>query len=205
VSPPASTPLADEVYARLEPVARQDADLGYPLLVYLVALSQMWRQVEAIVRSTDGKPAWSQALDVDRCPDFLLPWLAQFVGVVVTPNIGEAAQREQIRNVGGFKRGSPASLVAAIASTLTGTQFVSLIERNGGDAYAMLATLRTAETPDLAHTTAVAALAKAAGLSLTIIASAWRTYAMWEVDWPGTYTDVENAFATYADAEAVPL
>lgn len=164
---PATTPNADEVYAKLAPVAITDADLGYPLLHFIVALSRMFVKVEELARSSDPDlPAWSQALDVDRVPDYGLAFLGQFVGVRLIAGDTAAASRLRIKSTDGFKRGTPAALISAVQATLTGTKRVRLTERTSS-AYTELVVTDPAETPNPTATGIAAQAAKAAGLVLT--------------------------------------
>jgi hypothetical protein len=60
---------------------------------------------------------------------------------------------------------------AAVAATLTGSQSVSVLERVGGDPYALTVVVRTSETPDSAATLAAAMTQKPIGLILTLVVS----------------------------------
>lgn len=203
---PASTPFADEVYEKLEPVARGDDQRGYPLLVFMVCLSQLWGKPEEVLRSTGGYPAGSQALDIDRCPAWLLPWLGQFVGVRVRTGLTEPESRAQVADEQGFRRGRTSTLVAAIQATLdpASSRYVFVEERLGGDAARIRVTVRPSQVLDASATAAAAEAAKLGGLLLTLLVVASMTYGEWETAWAGqTYANVESAFATYADAEAL--
>jgi hypothetical protein len=128
------TALGEAIYARLGPVAVQDEALGWPLLTLVQALAEMARQVEELVRPADiARHAWDPLLDVDLSPDWNLPYLGQFVGVRVTPGATPAQARAQIKAEGGFQRGTPAAMVAAVRATLVGTQYVFLKERDGDE------------------------------------------------------------------------
>ncbi len=73
-------------------------------------------------------PGWSQAIDIDRCPQYALPWLGQFIGTELAQNNGLTYQQtiSKIQNRSGFQRATPASIVAelvnVINSQLTMTQ-----------------------------------------------------------------------------------
>lgn len=155
--------MATEVYADLEPVARGDDQRGYPLRALVGAIGQCFDQVERLVRAQPGKDAWAQALDPTACPDFLLPWLGQLVGVQVPPHVAPVMQRTQVIAEAGFQRGRPSALISAVQATLTGTRTVRLTER-AGDAWTMAVATDPAETPNQALTNLAIAQAKAAGL-----------------------------------------
>lgn len=174
---PDTTPWADAVYARLAPVATQDEALDWPLLKYIVGISQMFAKVEAIVRAT-GRVPYSPLLDVATCPVFALPFLAQFAGVALRPvSVGESLDtwavyaRDAILRRAGRNRGRPDAIVSAIQQTLTGTKTVRFVERVGGDAYALTIITRPSETPDSAATLAAALTQKPAGIVLTMVQS----------------------------------
>lgn len=173
---PDSNAFADAVYARLEPVATEDERLGWPLLTYIIGLSQMFAKVEAIVRSPDGRVPYSPMLDVTICPPFALPFLAQFAGVKLRPlKVGETLEqwavyaRDAIVRRNGRNRGRPDAMIAAVQETLTGTKDVRLLEQAGGDAYALTVITRPGETPDVAAATAAALTQKPAGIVLTMV------------------------------------
>lgn len=198
---PATTDLGEAVYARLGPVAAQDESLGWPLLTFVQALCEMGRQVEELVRG--GEQAYDPLLDVDLSPDWNLPYIGQFVGVRVTPGASPAQARAQIRGVGGFQRGTPAAMIAAVRATLTGTQYVGLVERDGDQDH-ITVTTRSAETPNPAATLAAALSQKAAGLILAVVNTATIIYSEAETRWGALpAANVEALFATGNAAEAV--
>lgn len=174
---PATTPFAEAVYARLAPVATQDQALDWPLLKYIVGLSQMFANVESIVRAP-GRAPYSTLLDVTTCPVFALPFLAQLAGVRLRPvSVGETLDawavyaRDAILRRNGRNRGRPDAIVSAVQQTLTGSRTVRLIERVGGDAYALTIITRPAETPSSSATLAAALTQKPAGIVLTMTQS----------------------------------
>jgi hypothetical protein len=194
---PATTPLGEAVYARLGPVAVQDETLGWPLLTLVQGLAEMARQVEDLVRPADiARHTWDPLLDVDLSPDWNLPYLGQFVGVRVTPGATPVQARAQIKAEGGFQRGTPAAMVAAVRATLVGSQYVFLRERDGDEDHITVVT-RTADTPAPAVTLAAAVSQKAAGLILAHIVTSVRTYVENTTLAP-TYAARSATYANYA-------
>lgn len=166
---PAATTFADQLYAELEPIGSED------LRTLCRAVGVGWQDLHEIVRDTDAGPGWSTLLDVDRAPAWALAWLAQMVGVRVTRGASETVQRAEVRTAAGAARGTPASLVAAVQATLTGTRRVILRERYGSPYRVRVETI-SAETPDPVAAEAAARAQKPAGLVLefaTITGQTW--------------------------------
>lgn len=189
--PPGLASFAANLYAGMEPVAWLDASVGWALAYYCGALGGMFQDVEDLARDTPEGPGWSAVLDLDRCPDDWLPWLAQFVGVTIAPGSTPAQMRAAIDALLGFQRGTPAAIRASTAATLTGSKVVVLQERFGGDAYALAVYTLTAQTPDQAASRAAILAQKPGGIVLT--------YAVGNAD---TYQAINTAYATYAAVKA---
>lgn len=229
MSKPATTPFTDDAYGRLEPVAAKDEALAWPLLQFLLANGAMFAQVERLVRARDGAEAWSQALDVDRTPAEFVQWLGQMVGVRVTPNLAEAAQRQQVHDLNSLKRATPDSLRKAVAATLTGAKFVKIEERKGANVaiplpwdnvvttwdatggtwdaapgsstqvYSITVTVKATECPDAATTQAAGEAAKLSGLLLTLVIDGEYAWDQETGTWDGAGT------TTWDQAATVPI
>jgi hypothetical protein len=203
--PPELTPdsFASRLYGMLAPIAQADPDFGWSLLIYLNALGQMFQLLEDIERDTPDGPGWSALLDLDRCPDYALPWLAQFVGVRIPGGLTEQEQRDWIASTDGFRRGSVQAMIGACKATLSGTQTVLFRERSGGPttapayAYYLSVFTYTSETPNPTATQAALLAQKPAGLVLVYAAVAAGTYAAVKGSY-ATYAAVKAAFATYS-------
>jgi hypothetical protein len=110
---------------------------------------------ELVSEGEDGEAGWSLAFDVDDCPASMLPYLAQFVGVVITPEMSEAQIREEIRKPTGWERGQEPSIDIGVRRTLTGTQWVSIRPNKPETGKTYVATLNT-ETPSPTRTERIA-------------------------------------------------
>lgn len=76
--------------------------------------------------------------------------------------------RDAIRRQGGKNRGTPDAMRSAIEDTLLGTTpYVNILERVGGNAYALTVVTRPSETPDPDATYAAALAQKPLGMALT--------------------------------------
>lgn len=205
--------VGKRLYDALGPLAWKDAELGYPLGHYCNAIGTMLSPLDDLVRETDTHPGWAKALDVDEAPPFVLPWLAQFVGVKLEPFISSASddeytawvarQRERIKTHEAFDRGTVGHLIRGAQEWLTGTKTVYLYERDTNAWHMTIATL-TSETPN--PTGMLADLNKehkAAGLKLShTMVTGW-TYA--EIDAAySTYTAIDTDFATYTRLQEGP-
>lgn len=163
--------VGEALYERLAPLGYDDEAQDWALLILCGALGVMGQSLRDLVADSEAGPGWSSLLDVDRCPAPFLPFLAQFVGVRLPVGVAEAEARERIRTPAGFRRGTPAAIVAAAQRTLIGAKTVSLFERDGG-AYRLTVVTRTSETPDTAATERAIRGEKPAGILLTYVVSA---------------------------------
>jgi hypothetical protein len=159
----------------------------------------MAQEIDDLVADSDAGPGWSPIMDVDRAPVKALPWLGQWVGVTVDTSRSEDAQRAQIRDEAGFRRGTPAAIVAATRSTLvpvvSDPPTVLMTERDTG-AYRLKIRTYDVETPDPAATLAAILTQKPAGIVLDYdTISTWT----WEVlrDSFATWQDVNDYYADW--------
>lgn len=76
-----------------------------------------------------GAPGWSQSLDINRCPDYALPWLAQFVGSSIPADNTLNRQKitQEIKQRAGFNRATVPAIVAELVA-ITNAQIPSSIE-----------------------------------------------------------------------------
>ena len=165
---------------------------------FIGALGEMFEQIDEIAHpslDTDGNMSdrWSKLLDIDRIPDEGIVWFSQFTGVQINANLDTNDQRQQIRDRVGWKRGTMASIAAAVQAVLTGTQTVQFVERDTSAYHFNVATYST-ETPSSAAVTAAITAAKPAGLQFTysLIAGS-----------PGTTDTYENLFLDYGSYATV--
>lgn len=191
-------PLAEEIYARIAPLAADDQRYGWALLTLCIALGLMRQPAATLVRDTaDGDPGWSIILDIDRCPTYALPWLAQCVGARIPAGTDDSTARQMIRAEQSFARGRPATIVATIQRTLTGTRTVFLTERADGDAYKLrIRTFDTETTSPTATQALIVAAQKPGGIVLdygTVAAGTYGHLATAEA----SYTQVAVDYLTY--------
>lgn len=148
---PEASPAALEIYSALEPAftaGDEERDwLTLRICMALVAgrIDLLW---EYLVDDENDLPAWAILLDPARCPEAALPWLAQFGGAVLTPEMDEAARRAAIQTPEAFSRGRLASLEAVAKRRLTGTKTVLVEERYTADPWRLRVTTLEEETPD---------------------------------------------------------
>ena len=128
--------FVDSIYNTI-PQFVQDNDaqmspINYPIYKFLWGMGTIVEtQINSLVQSATGKfgtfdkayidaPGWSQALDIDRCPEFALPWLAQFVGVASDSfdELTLAQKKDKIINRSGFKRGTHDVLISALVTEI---------------------------------------------------------------------------------------
>jgi hypothetical protein len=159
--------VAARLYSALAPLAQSDPESGWALLILCNAVGGMFQLLDDYASDSPDGPGWSELMDVNRCPPEALAWLGQLAGVRLLPGSSDADQRTRIKSTAGFRRGTPAAIIAAAQRTLTGTKTVGITERSGGDPYALAVTTFTPETPDTLATYNALLGAKPAGLTLT--------------------------------------
>jgi hypothetical protein len=174
---------------------------------FIGAASQAFAQMDALAHGDETKPPWSILMDIDNIPDEGLQWFGQFVGTVVNPNLTYNEQRQQIRDRAGWQRGTPNAIINAVRALLTGTQTVSLIERDTSAYHFNVATYGD-ETPDQNLVLLAIQHNKPAGLQFTysIIGgspSTAQTYENLFIDEP-TYAGVYADDQTYEDVYLNP-
>jgi hypothetical protein len=200
--PPGLAPesFAATLYTDLAPLARQDADYGWALLILCNAVGQMFQLLDDVERDSAEGPGWSPLLDLDRCPDEALPWLAQFAGVRLLPDSTPSEQRARIEATDGWKRGTPAALVGAAQATLTGSRQVILRERDTDPYHLTIRTL-TGQTPSATSTLNAILAQKPGGLTLDFAAVAGQDYAGLKTK-KANYAAVKSGYVDYAAVRA---
>lgn len=189
------------LYDALAPLATLDGQAEWHLAHYCGAIGVMFQSVADVARDTPDGPGWSAVLDLDRCPDAWLPWLAQFVGVDLLPGTSPADMRERIAGTGGFHRGTPEAIRVAAQATLTGTRTVYFRERYSGGAdppYTLQVVTLTTETPSPSATLAAILAQKPGGIVLDFhTVAGWDYTALKATAY--TYATLKTKFYTYND------
>jgi hypothetical protein len=169
-------PFGQALYQQVIPMHGPDPDgLAED---YIGAITLANEEIDGYVRDTDAGPGWSVILDVNDTPAKGLRWLGQLVGVALRQQRnGETAAayaayaRDVIRRQGGRQRGTNDAQRSAVQDTLTGTKYANLLERVGGDPYAITMVVRASECPNSAATLAAWLRQKPAGLVPTLVLS----------------------------------
>jgi tail protein P2 I len=203
VAAPTVGRAAADLYERLGPFAKLDTDPDWVLLRFCdVLTSGSFEQIYGYVRTgEDGTPGWAAIFDPDLCPPEALPYLAQFVGVAITPDMSVAEQRQAILLPAQWQRGTLAAMLQSIVRELTGSKTVLLDERYSGDAYKLRVRTFASETPDPARTLAAILLQKPAGITLlyeAITGQDWDDLEADHADWNAVMAD----YATWTDVVA---
>jgi len=168
-----------------------DAENEFALRVFCEGWCAPLQRLHDLQRERPDAAAWEALFDPDRCPAESLPYLAQFVGVGVTPEMTEAQIREEIRQPTGWRRGQTPSIETATRRTLSSTEATVIVRPRTPELGRHYIRTLLAETPEPVHTAVVVREETPA----------------WEViDYEAiagvTYDDARAAWATYADAEA---
>src|SRR5205085_387489 len=66
-----------------------DDTRGWPARLLVSAVARALGPLADLVRDTDERIGWADALNPDKIPAFALPWLAQFAGVTLTAGLTE--------------------------------------------------------------------------------------------------------------------
>jgi hypothetical protein len=185
------------------PQLYRDADDG-TLLNYIRLLADQAGEVETLVERISYTPPdergdpldTSDLVDPATADSIWLPWLAQLVGVVITPGTDAAGQRDAIANaVNGFRAGTKGAIAAAARTAVTGSQYVAVYDHSissigDGGAWDVLVVTKSSETPDSAAVlqAVLDQRAKPAGVQLH--------HGVYTASW----TAVESAYATWTDA-----
>lgn len=162
------TAFAAEVFDELAPMAVEDEANGGVLAALCDAIGGMFGQVEEAVRASSGQDAGSQTFDIDRTPDFLVPFVGQSAGVRVTAGLTVAQQREEVREGKSWRRGRLDQITGAVARTLTGSAKVRYVSVSP---WQLEVFTELGETPSLAATEAAGRGAKPYGIVMSFALS----------------------------------
>jgi hypothetical protein len=143
---PELEPEAAYLYQQLAPMVENDEDTGWVTAHLCAVLMKPVELVSQLAAADGDEPGWRNAVDLDQCPAQLLPWLGQFNGTPLDGTGSEAEMRRKIREARGSHRGTTRAILSDLKATLTGTQHVTLLERNGSPFENVFLTL-TSETP----------------------------------------------------------
>lgn len=205
--------IGDEAcYVDFAPIRDMHGDPDDALCVYLHGIALMYKQVDDI--SQDGpndEPGWSQIFDLTRAKTEWLPWTGQLVGYPVPSQPSDqsledydANQRERIITRSAYRRGEIAMLFDIIEEQLNPPKRVIIVERDGGDPYAITVyVINDDVNTSQAEVRSAALSQKVAGLLMDIqfFSSSDKTYQVLRAV-TNTYQGVLNSYPTYQDVIA---
>ena len=197
---PEVSALAEVFYEAMGFHRDRDEENDWALLKFCAAWVSPLDPVYELVRERDDAAPWGILLDPDRCPAECLSYLAQWVGVLLTPEMTEADRRTAIREPTGWARGREPAVRIAALPTLTGTRRIIIRSRTPEVGIHYIRTLAS-ETPDPERTRAALRDALPAWEVLNYEALAGVTWADvaagWE-DWAAVAAEFES-WADLAD------
>lgn len=85
--------------------------------------------IDDIIRDTPYNPGYSILLDINRCPTYALPWLAQFVGVRFPQAQPDPIMRKAIQSESAFQRGTLGAIESAGNALMIAPSVITVHER----------------------------------------------------------------------------
>jgi hypothetical protein len=193
--------FADRLYNELAPFAKldlPDAQGRKHLWVWCDAVGVMWETVEQLTNlRPDGLSGYADLVDVNRIKAEWLGYLGMFVGVVLRAGLSDDDQRAWVLARRNSKRGRPATMKEDIQETLTGTQFVQIVERVGTP-WHFTVVVKPSQCPDPVKTRRQVLNHKPGPDTFDLDLIEWVTYRYVR----DTYHDAQelmNTYATYRD------
>lgn len=175
-----------------------DPETGYQLRALVEVLCTPYQPVYELLRSL-----YALLYDPDEIPAAWLPYTAQHVGVISTPEMDEEHLRAEIKQPTGWRRGELDSIKLAVQKTLTGTKRVIVRSRTPEVGHHYVRTLAS-ETPEPTRTARVVRENVPAWEMLDYEAISgvdWEDVAASYKDW----STVKSMFTSWADlADTLP-
>lgn len=172
-----------------------DPETGYQLRRLCEVALGPYQDIYDLLRERDDMPApFALFLDPDKCPAKWLPYLAQYVGVVPTPEMSEAQLRAEIKEPTGWRRGQPEALRVATRRTLrsvAGEELMVIIRPRTPEVGHHYVRTLLSQTPEPQRTERV----------VRANLPAWEMLDYGAIEGV-TYADIRAAFETYADLKA---
>lgn len=148
---PDYTTLGRRLAERAEPLQPPeiDAQHNYAFGNLAEAMMRMYQDLASIVDpDIEDLSPWQVLFDVDLCPYWALPWLAQCVGVRLPVGLEDAEARQAIKELSFEKVGTPTYVENMIKLYLDDPKTVYFRERDTGDAYRLEIVTVNDQTPD---------------------------------------------------------
>jgi hypothetical protein len=207
MSTPDLTPWGERLRERTAELAPDDAAYGYAHAHLAQALAKALERAGEIYDPDDGTLPGSPLVDVDRCPDWALPWLAQLIGVALPPDTSPDNARYLIRDVAGWRRGTPGAIQAAIDPLLTGGKTVFFRERVStavDPPYTLEIVTRNEETPNPGAVLSAILAQKPAGILLDYhLITGWDYQGLKDTG-PDPYSALAASYPTYQHLKVGP-
>lgn len=178
--------VAEQIKESLGPFI--EVDESGDLSGFVDAITEPIEPVYGIVGEEAQTYGWSVVLNPDTCPESALDWLAQFEGVIVTPDMSIAQKRGAIKAREGAARGRLATIISRVTRTLTISKRVIVFERYDDQPYVLRIRTLASETPNESLTEAAILSQKPAGIVLD-----------YETVVDGSYAELAAEYETYAD------
>ena len=157
-----------------------------------------YEQDYAVDRTNWGDAdGWSQILDIDRCPEYALPWLGQFVGVRIYPTstLNLLEKQTKIRERSTFQRGTVASIVNVLVTLANANLAAGQDPMTADEVIVAEGLAYTGGSPQYIPDENAVVILLPHGYFPSL------TYA--ELDATGTYADIQTEYVTFGGIVAV--
>lgn len=189
-------PVAGRVLDGLGPTFSDRAGQLLPLVVHELTAPAVDAD-EALAPTDRG---WAAIFDLDLTPQ--PAWLGAATGTTVPAYLTSEEQRTYLRDRPGWRRATPAALLAAIRSVYP-TGRVDVIERDGSPWRISVRVYEAEANPDQQRALAIALEEqRPVGIILTLVAAEGATVAHVAAEHGPTVADLATQFATVGDLTA---
>jgi hypothetical protein len=199
---PTHTRWGERLRERTQPLQPNDEQYGWAHAILCEALAKSYEQIAELIDPPEPYPPWGPLFDINVCPGWALPFLAQAVGIRLPVGMDDAMARQVILEAAGHNVGKVSAIKAVLQHALVSQNppappTVWFRERDGS-AYRLEIVTLAAETPDPAAVETALEASIPGGLAWSFrYIDAWDYQAMTSEG--GTYAEQSAMYSTYSD------